>query len=215
MEYSLYNTSIEDNNNDFILESNIKNNNLTKINNYDNLVLKKKKLIEISKNLTKIEYLEIFNILNEDKCVYSENKNGVFINLSNVSELTLNKIFDFINFIKHKKEDLIKQDEILNNAKKNMSNEIYKNIENIQCNENNKDTEYEYKDSEYDYIEEEEEKNNNYLVFSSDEDDDIENKISLKKKKIKYSGKKAKMIKSIKDSNDTSKIKNRFKKSDE
>lgn len=215
MEYSLYNnTYIEEDNNDFILESNIKNNNLTKLNNCDNLILKKKKLIEISKNLTKIEYLEIFNILNEDKCVYSENKNGVFINLSNVSELTLNKIFDFINFIKHKKEDLIKHEEILNNAKKNISNEVCKNIENIQSSENNKD--FEYKDSEYDYVEEdEEEKNNNYLVFSSDEDDDIENKISLKKKKIKYSGKKAKMIKSIKDSNDTNKIKNRFKKSEE
>jgi hypothetical protein len=215
MEYSLYNnTYIEEDNNDFILESNIKNNNLTKLNNCDNLILKKKKLIEISKNLTKIEYLEIFNILNEDKCVYSENKNGVFINLSNVSELTLNKIFDFINFIKHKKEDLIKHEEILNNAKKNISNEVCKNIENIQSSENNKD--FEYKDSEYDYVEkDEEEKNNNYLVFSSDEDDDIENKISLKKKKIKYSGKKAKMIKSIKDSNDTNKIKNRFKKSEE
>jgi len=211
MEYSLYNDNIEDN--DFILESIIKNNNLTKSNNSDNLVLKKKKLIEISKNLTKIEYLEIFNILNEDKCIYSENKNGVFINLTNVSELTLNKIFDFINFIKHKKEDLIKQEEIINNAKKNISNEVCKNIENIQSNESNK--EVEYKDCEYDYIEEEEEKNNNYLVFSSDEDDDIENKISLKKKKIKYSGKKAKMIKSIKDSNDTSKIKNRFKKIEE
>jgi len=211
MEYSLYNDNIEDN--DFILESIIKNNNLTKSNNSDNLVLKKKKLIEISKNLTKIEYLEIFNILNEDKCIYSENKNGVFINLTNVSELTLNKIFDFINFIKHKKEDLIKQEEIINNAKKNISNEVCKNIENIQSNESNK--EVKYKDCEYDYIEEEEEKNNNYLVFSSDEDDDIENKISLKKKKIKYSGKKAKMIKSIKDSNDTSKIKNRFKKIEE
>ena len=215
MEYSLYNnTYIEKDNSDFILESNIKNNNLTKLNNCDNLILKKKKLIEISKNLTKIEYLELFNILNEDKCVYSENKNGVFINLSNVSELTLNKIFDFINFIKHKKEDLIKQEEIINNAKKNISNEVSKNIENIQSNESNK--EVEYKDYEYDYVEEEEEeKNNNYLVFSSDEEDDIENKISLKKKKIKYSGKKAKMIKSIKDSNDTSKIKNRFKKSEE
>ena len=72
MEYSLYNnTYIEKDNSDFILESNIKNNNLTKLNNCDNLILKKKKLIEISKNLTKIEYLEIFNILNEDKCVYS------------------------------------------------------------------------------------------------------------------------------------------------
>ena len=49
----------------------------------ENLIMKKKKLIEISSNLTKIEYLEIFNIFVEDKCQYSENINGVFINLNN------------------------------------------------------------------------------------------------------------------------------------
>ena len=191
MEYSLYNNNIIEDN-DFILESIIKNNNLTKSNNYDNLVLKKKKLIEISKNLTKIEYLEIFNILNEDKCVYSENKNGVFINLTNVSESTLNKIFDFINFIKHKKEDLLKYEVYLNIAKKNIEDN---NVEN-----NNNTIENKYKEY-YSDTEDESEKNKEYLLFSSDEEDDLENKISLKKKKIKYSGKKAKMIKSIKDTN--------------
>ena len=62
----------------------------------------------------------------------------------------------------------------------------------------NSDNEYENNEYENKYIE----KNNNYLVFSSDEDEDIENKISLKKKKIKYTGKKAKMIRSIKDGNE-------------
>ena len=53
-------------------------------------------------------------------------------------------------------------------------------------------------------------KSSNYLIFSSDEDEDLENKLSLKKKKIKYTGKKAKMIKSIKDGNDfKNKIKNK------
>ena len=49
----------------------------------------------------------------------------------------------------------------------------------------------------------------NYLTFSSDEDENLENKITLKKKKNKYTGKKAKMIKSIKnkDNNDLNKNK--------
>ena len=174
--------------------------------NIDNITLKKKKLIEISKNLTKIEYLEIFNIIREDNCNFSENKNGIFINLLNVSEETIEKIFNFINFIKHKREDLIKHEEYLNIAKKNISN-IIKNSENNIINNNS--------DKVEEIIEEDENnqnnQNNNYLVFSSDEDEDLENKILLKKKKIKYSGKKAKMIKSIKDSNDMNKVKNRNK----
>jgi len=165
--------------------------------------------------LTKLEYLEIFNIIQEDKCIYSENKNGIFINLNNFSESTMDKIFNFINFIKHKKEDLLKHEEVINNAKKNIS-EIDKNnnynYTNVYQKSDVNDTYNEYSDDENEYGEK---ADNKYLIFSSDEDEDIENKISLKKKKIKYSGKKAKMIKSIKDTNDPNKIKNRIKKSEE
>ena len=180
--------------------------------NTDNIILKKKKLIEISKNLSKIEYYEIFNIIKQDNCQYSENKNGVFINLSNVSELTIDKIFNFINFIKHKREELIKHEEIINDAKKNIS-EMNKSIEiNIEKYSIHCDNKTELSDSEN---EDNDAKTSNYLIFSSDEDEDLENKLSLKKKKVKYTGKKAKMIKSIKDSNDINKTKNRNKKLDE
>jgi hypothetical protein len=201
------------NDNDFNLEIN----NLSITNNTDNLILKKKKLIEVSKNLSKIEYFEIFNIIKQDNCQYSENKNGIFINLSNVSEKTIDKIFNFINFIKHKKEDLIKHEEIINDAKKNMIDDTYKNIEKnnnfIEKNNNfiEKNLELSDSDSDNDNIE-----SSNYLVFSSDEDEDLENKLSLKKKKIKYTGKKAKMIKSIRDGGgDANKMKNRNKKNNE
>ena len=197
------------------LSENILNNNYEILNTLDNINLKKKKLIEISKNLTKLEYFEILNIIEEDKCQYSENKNGIFINLNNISENTIDKIFNFINFIKHKKEDLLKHEEVINNAKKNIS-EIDKNnnytYTNVYQKSDLNDMYNEYSDDENEYNEK---ADNKYLVFSSDEDEDIENKISLKKKKIKYSGKKAKMIKSIKDTNDPNKVKNRGKKNDE
>jgi len=185
------------------------------INNYsenDNFILKKKKLIDIAKNLTKIEYIEIFNIIKQDNCPYSENKNGVFINLSNVSEQTIDKIFHFINFIKHKKEDLIKHEEIISCAKKNITDintTMDNNINNNKIfdiidsdNESNNDSNNESNNDNN--IE-----SSNYLIFSSDEDEDLENKLSLKKKKIKYTGRKAKMIKSIKDGNDLYKNKNK------
>jgi len=188
-------------NNDFNLE----------INNTDNLIIKKKKLIEISKNLSKIEYFEIFNIIKQDNCQYSENKNGIFINLLNVTENTIDKIFNFINFIKHKKEDLVKHEEIINHAKKNIV-DTNKNIEkNLD-----KTIDFSEKKSEIsDSDNEDNIKSSNYLIFSSDEDEDLENKLSLKKKKIKYTGKKAKMIKSIKDGGDINKLKNRNKKNSE
>ena len=205
-----YNNSLNNDKNILDFESN------DSIINYnsDKIILKKKKLIEITKNLTKVEYLEIFNIIKNDNCQYSENKNGVFINLLNVSEKTIDKIFDFINFFKHKNEDLVKHEEIINNTKKNII-EINKNNDNVsnECilQPTNKIVEYnEFEDDEDKTL-----NNNNYLIFSSDEDEDIENKISLKKKKVKYSGKKAKMIKSIRDSNDINKTKNRFKKDEE
>ena len=189
--------------------------NILKPNN-DNLILKKKKLIDIAKNLTKIEYFEILNIITEDQCQYSENKNGIFINLSNVTEKTIDKIFEFINFVKHKKEDLIKHEEYLTYFKKNITENIIEKNNNNSINNENNDNTLKYTDiSDNEYYEEDDKKNSDYLVFSSDEENDLENKISLKKKKVKYSGKKAKMIKSIKDSNDYNKQKNKFKKSEE
>ena len=171
----------------------------------ENLIMKKKKLIEISSNLTKIEYLEIFNIFIEDKCQYSENINGVFINLNNISEITIDKIFSFINFIKDKKEDLLIHEEKINNAKDIIKENNEKNIEFLNNEKNNNFNNYDELSSD-----DEEDKKINYLNLSSDEDDNIENKISLKKKRIKHTGKKAKIINSYKDSKDNT-VKNKSK----
>ena len=171
----------------------------------ENLIMKKKKLIEISSNLTKIEYLEIFNIFVEDKCQYSENINGVFINLNNISEITIDKIFSFINFIKDKKEDLLIHEEKINNAKDIIKENNEKNIEFLNNEKNNNFNNYDDLSSD-----EDEDKKINYLNLSSDEDDNIENKISLKKKRIKHTGKKAKIINSYKDSKDNT-VKNKSK----
>ena len=167
----------------------------------ENLIMKKKKLIEISGNLTKIEYLEIFNIFIEDKCQYSENINGVFINLNNINEITIDKIFSFINFIKDKKEDLLIHEEKINNAKDIIKENNEKNIEFLNNEKNNNFNNYDELSSD-----DEEDKKINYLNLSSDEDDNIENKISLKKKRIKHTGKKAKIINSYKDGKDNSSI---------
>ena len=161
--------------------------------NSETLLFKKKKLIEICKNLAKNEYLEIYNIILKDSCPYSENKNGIFINLANIKETTIYKIFDFINFIKHKKEDLIIQDEKINNVKLNINedinNEIHNNSTNLINDENSDEDNNDIESLDYN----EEKSSKKYLSFSSDEDDNLENKLSLKKKKSKNNSKKMKI----------------------
>jgi len=174
-----------------------KNNSIDFDNKSYDFFLKKKKLIEIVKNLSNIEYQEIFNIFKEDNCQYTENANGVFINLQNIQENTLDKIFNFIDYIQQKKIELNEHDEFINNAKKNISI-IKKEVNNLIITDKDKYVNYNYYDSDNDDTI----KNNNELLFSSDEDEDIESKLSLKKKKNKYVGKKAKIIKSIKNDQD-------------
>ena len=167
----------KDNNNDFHIEYNA-----------NESIQKKKKLLETVKNLSNIEYTEIFNILQENNCQYSGNNNGVFINLQNVNDEIIDKIFNFLEFIKKKKEELNDKDSVLENMKKdiqlneieqidNNMNNTYKNNNNLSDDEDNN------------------EKINidTYLCFSSDEDNDLDNKLSLKKKKNKYTGKNAKL----------------------
>ena len=184
--------------------SNILDNKDQIIINSNNEILNKKKksLIDISKNLTKIEYLEIYNIIQNNNCQYTKNSNGIFINLQNVSEEIIDKIFNFLNFIKHKKEDLMKQEEYIVNFKKNIIEPAGEKTQESNFNEKNKDKVYDLSESDDDND------NSNYLLFSSDDDDNIENKISLKKKRVKYTGKKLKIIKSIKDNNENNKNKN-------
>ena len=145
-----------------------------------------------------------FEYVNKDEITEKNDENIFFQNINN----------NVINFIKHKKEDLIKYEEYVDLAKKNI-NENKNVVENVII--NNDSCINEICNDYYEEENEQEKNNNNYLLFSSDEDDDLENKISLKKKKIKYSGKKAKMIKSIKDGNDNNnnKLKNKNKKINE
>ena len=137
------------------------------------------------KDLSKIQYLEIFNIIKSNNCPFSENKNGIFINLNNIDIEIIDNIFFFLNYIKHKDKDLIYQEEMINNAKKNINN-----IKDEIVNKNYTSSFIKYSD---------ENTYNNNLSLSSDDDEFTNNKLSLKKKKIKYTGNKAKMMKSIKD----------------
>lgn len=152
-----------------IEENEILNNNYVKNNNNEDitdLIIKKKKLIEMTNNLNKIEYIEILNIIQEDKCTYSNNSNGVFINLTNIEEKTIDKIFDFLKFTKQKKKELKEKENYLESFKKNINdNKVSNNIiqtTNDISDEKSVDSLSDNSDN-LNY--------NDYLCFSSDDED--------------------------------------------
>ena len=140
-------------------------NKLIDLDDESNYFQKKKRLIEYSKNLTLLEYKEIFNIIKNNNCQYSSNNNGIFINLSNVDEETINKIFDFLKFTKQKKKELNEKECYIEDFKKNiLNNEVKK--------ENKKEIMKEDINASDDYLSDSNESVdiNKYLCFSSDDE---------------------------------------------
>ena len=79
----------------------------------------KKQLVKDISNLNKIEHIEIFKIFKKDNIKYTENSNGIFINLNKVDDKTLLKVRNFLNFYNNNNKKLndytIKRQEIENN----------------------------------------------------------------------------------------------------
>ena len=73
----------------------------------------KKSIINNSKNLKKIEYIQIFKIIHKYNIQYMENINGIFINLNNISYNILKEINILIHYIKSKNKELDDKEKIL------------------------------------------------------------------------------------------------------
>ncbi len=179
------------------------------INETESLLSRKKKLKDLIKNLNRFELIEIFNIFKNEKCSFSENTNGIFINITNVEEEVINKVYKFIEYIEEKKKDLkIHEDKIEEERERikdiNKLNE--ENYDNYIFNQNFINQIQENKTMEV--LSEPDEEVSYQLELSSGEENDDENKFVNKKKKIKYTGAKARILKSYKESKDS----NVFKK---
>lgn len=89
---------------------------------FDQKILNTKKYIlkEITK-LNKLEHIEIFKILKNNNIIYTENVNGIFVNMKNLDLNTLNDIIKFINYVKNKNIELLEKETILKKTK----NKIY------------------------------------------------------------------------------------------
>jgi len=78
---------------------------------------KKSILAEVSK-LNKLEHIEIFKILSRNNVEYTENVNGIFVNMKNLDLITLNNIIKFINYAKNKNIELLEKESMLSKTKK-------------------------------------------------------------------------------------------------
>jgi hypothetical protein len=72
---------------------------------------KRKEILEIIKNLTRTEQEEIFRILKRTDSYYTENSNGIFFDVSKLSEQTLEQMLQFIEFCNKNREDFQHREE--------------------------------------------------------------------------------------------------------
>lgn len=80
-------------------------------------IINKKKLYEQINSLTSIEHEEILKIIQKNNISYSKNNNGIFFNLSTLSDDIINELNNFISFCLSNKTKLDEYDKKLNQCK--------------------------------------------------------------------------------------------------
>lgn len=75
--------------------------------------------------LSEIEYREIFNMIRQRVGQYSENKNGIFINLRYVDDELVDKIYDFLEFSRKNKMYLKELEEKQNDEKRRIDTSLH------------------------------------------------------------------------------------------
>ena len=172
--------------------------------NSDDLMTKKKKLVDFTRDLNRLELMEIFYIFQKYNCSYTENSNGIFINITYVSEEVIDRVYRFIAYIKEKKRELNQYENKLNEEKDKIKDVNKLNEENFDNYIFNKNFIHQMEEKKViEVLSDNDDEVIYQLDLSSDEDEDMENKLSLKKKKVKYTGTKAKIIKSYKETKDS------------
>ena len=61
-------------------------------------IKQKQELVKKIRSMSQSELIEIFKIIKDNTDKYTENNNGIFINLTNINNITFQKLLDFVNF---------------------------------------------------------------------------------------------------------------------
>ena len=82
-------------------------------------LIKLKEQIEILSNFHQIEILKIFK--KYDDVILNENKNGIFINMSHISDNIINEIEEYLSYVKTQESHI----KIIENEKKKLSDKYF------------------------------------------------------------------------------------------
>lgn len=152
---------------------------------------------QIEKNFNKDEYKELFKIIRDDQAKYTENRNGIHIVFNFLSNETLTKIKQFVDFSIDNQNRLEEQERIYNDERQK--------IESSKCNQTVVEQNFDFPEfrAEYnDCLDKNifEETACSESDFSEDEVSENVN-VTMKQHKHKFTGVRAKLLKSYKDVN--------------
>ena len=162
-----------------------------------------KDLKKLISGLHENEHMEIFKIIKNDTDKFTENRNGIFINMSNLQDSTLVKIRNFVDFCNENKKSFQHNKDRMETIKNMVSEENNDNPSNIEDESNDNEVEIEYKnivaEQYYNYT-------NNPEINLNDIENSllkesiniIDNEQVIKKKK-KYTGVKGRIMKKSRD----------------
>lgn len=104
-------------------------------------------VIKIEK-LSNLEQIEIFKLIKEETKHYTENLNGIFININILSNNTLYKIEQFMEYCYKQQEELYQKELILEKQKIEIYGDNEKDITNNENNEKDEGDD----DGKYDFL---------------------------------------------------------------
>ena len=88
----------------------------------------KKQLLEDLKLLNKSEQEEVFRILKLNDGIYSENSNGIFFDVTKLSDSLLKKLLQFIEFSKNNRKEFENREEEEKKAQDIINSSILEDI---------------------------------------------------------------------------------------
>ena len=94
-------------------------------------------LNKIINKLNPIHHNKIFNIIKDNNITFYENRNGVFVNLNNLPNKVIDKIYKYIDYIKIQEKNISNFENIKNEFKKDFFTDIKKeDKDNVVINDN-------------------------------------------------------------------------------
>jgi hypothetical protein len=160
-----------------------------------------KDLKKLINELHENEHVEIFKIIKNDTDKFTENRNGIFINMSKLNINTLIKLQNFVNFCNENKKSFQSNKDKMETIKNLVSEENENNSNNDNDSNDNVNTDFEYKNYQQYYTYDKNPEINFNEVESSLLKESIhilESEKNLKKKK-KYTGVKGRIMKKTRE----------------